>query len=189
MTEPARQITSDTTLYGFETRDIDNRRVAPEERKTHDIKQLWQRSHEILGLALQGLKQTEIAKVLNITPQTVSNCLNSELGRQKLSHLRGERDDEYKKINERVMKLVHKSLDTYEQIFVKGDVDMELKKKTADTITLDLAGMRAPTKVESKNLNVHATTEDIEAFKKRGLAAARESGLLVTVEGESPPDS
>ena len=39
-------------LYGYETRDLDLRRK--DERKTYDIKQMWQRTHEIINLAALG---------------------------------------------------------------------------------------------------------------------------------------
>jgi len=88
------------------------------------------------------MKQTEIAKILNITPATVSNCLNSTLGKEKLSEMRGERDEHYVKINEEIKKLTLKALQTYHQLFDRQGVDDKLKKETADTITLDIAGMR-----------------------------------------------
>ena len=168
------------SLYGFETRDVDNRRSGREH--TYDIKQLWQRSHEILGLALQGMKQTEIAKILNISPVTVSNTLNSTLGKEKLSGMRGERDDHYVKINEEIKKLTMKALNTYHKLFDTPSVDDKLKKETADTITLDIAGMRAPTKVDTKSLHMHATIEEIEEFKRRGLAAARDAGVVIDMQ-------
>jgi predicted transcriptional regulator len=169
------------SLYGFEFREVDNRRSDREH--SYDIKQLWQRSHEILGLAIQGLKNTEIAKILNITPQTVSNTLNSTLGREKLSELRGERDEHYTKVSEHVKALTIKALDTYHAIFDSPGVDSELKKKTADTITLDIAGMRAPTKVDTRSLHAHATIEEINDFKRRGMEAIRESGFNIN-EGD-----
>lgn len=171
---------SQLSLYGFEMRDVDNRRTGRE--NTHDIKQLWQRSHEILGLALQGMKQTEIAKVLNISPVTVSNTLNSTLGKEKLSVMRGERDEHYVKVNEEIKKLTIKALNTYHKLFDTPSVDNELKKEVADTITLDIAGMRAPTKIDNKSLHMHATVEEIEEFKRRGLAAAHESGIVIEVQ-------
>src|SRR4030067_2127784 len=170
------------SLYGFEVRDIDNRRT--DRSQTYDIKQLWQRSHEILGLALQGMKQVEIAKILNISPVTVSNTLNSTIGKEKLSVMRGERDEHYVAVSEEVKKLTMKALDTYHKLFDSPNVDMKMKKETADTITRDIAGMRAPTKVDTRTLHAHATMEEIEEFKKRGLEAARESGMLAVVEGE-----
>lgn len=167
------------SLYGFEVREVDNRRTGREH--THDIKQLWQRQHEILGLALQGMKQTEIAKILNITPATVSNCLNSTLGKEKLSGLRGERDEHYVQLSEEIKKLTMKAVNTYHKLFDGPSVDDKLKKETADTVMLDIAGMRAPTKVDTKSLHMHATIEEIEDFKRRGLAAAQESGILIEV--------
>lgn len=175
------------SLYGFETRDVDNRRT--ERSQTHDIKQLWQRSHEIIGLALQGHKYTDIAKILNISPVTVSNTLNSTLGKGKLSNMRGERDEHYKRVSEEIKKLTIKALDTYHKIFDSPNVDVEMKKETADTITLEIAGMRAPTKVDTRSLHMHATPEEIESFKQRGLQAARESGMLIEVEDETVPEA
>ena len=82
-------------LYGFEFREPDKRRVPTEERKTYDIQSLWQRNHEIINLAARGFNNVTIAEILNINPQTVSNTLNSELGKRKLSEWHG-----------RIMKLV-----------------------------------------------------------------------------------
>ena len=176
--QPATQV----SLYGFETRDVDNRRS--DRAETHDIKQLWQRSHEILGLALQGMKQVDIAKILDISPVTVSNTLNSTLGKQKLSEMRGERDEHFVKVSEEIKKLTIKALNTYHQLFDSPSVDAKMKKETADTITLEIVGMRAPTKIDSRSLHAHATLDEINDFKRRGLEAARESGMLVTVEDE-----
>jgi predicted transcriptional regulator len=176
------QSQGEISLYGFEMREVDNRRTGRE--NTYDIKQLWQRSHEILGLALQGLKQTEIAKVLNISPVTVSNTLNSTLGKEKLSALREGRDEHYVKVSEEIKQLTLKALKTYHYLFDSANVDAKMKKETADTVTLDIAGMRAPTKVDTRTLHAHATLEEINEFKRRGLEAAKEAGVLIQIEPE-----
>lgn len=168
-----------TTLYGFEVRKNDNRRNAPEQPKSYNIKQLWQRSHEIIGLALQGFKQVEIAEILNIHPATVSNTLNSELGKEKLSDLREKRDEDIVDVSKEIARLSAKALKVYEQIFDTPSGDLELKKKTADTILMEIGGHRAPTKIQSQSLHFHATNKEIEDFKSRGLQAARDSGMLV----------
>lgn len=168
------------SLYGFEMRDVDNRRTGRE--SIHDIKQLWQRSHEIIGLALQGMKNTEIAKILGITPQTVSNTLNSTLGREKLSDMREERDEHYVEVSKQVRELTIKALAVYRNLFDSPSVDPELRKKTADTVTLDIAGMRAPTKVDTRTLHAHATIEEINDFKRRGLEAIKEAGYSTQQE-------
>ena len=169
------------SLYGFEVREPDKRRVDDEERKTYDIKQLWQRSHEIIGLALQGLKQVEIAKALNITPQCVSNTLNSTLGQNKLSEMREKRDEGIIDVSKRIAELQAKALRVYEEIFDQdpGNCNYELKMKAADTVTMELGGFRAPTRIDTRSMHFVATEKELEEYRQRGLRAARESGMLV----------
>lgn len=167
----------ETTLYGFEVREPD-RRVTGREKPT-EIKRLWQLSHEIIGLALRGQTNKEIAEQLGVTPVTVSNTLNSKLGKEKLSRLRKERDEDIVNVAEEVAKLSKKALQVYERIFDNPDSSEKLRKEAADTVLMDLGGHRAPTKVDSRHLSVYATAEEIEAFKKRGIEAAREAGILI----------
>lgn len=170
------------SLYGFEMRTPDNRRALEGERKTYNIKQLWQRNHEILRLALIIPKHKEIARLLGITEATVSNTLNSELGRKKLSLLRQKRDDETYDVLEEVAKLLPKAIETYENILNGDPGTTKMMKETADTLTMDIGGYRAPTKTQSASAHVFMTPDDIADFKKRGIAAARASGMIVDAE-------
>lgn len=178
-------------LYGFECRDQDQRRKPADERKTYDIKQMWQRSHEVVNLAARGFKQTEIAEILNIHPQTVSNLLNGKLCQQKLAEVRKSRDDEAKVTCEKINALTQKALQTYHEIFddESGQCTMKDKKSVADTVLLELSGLRAPTRIQSMTASMTLTKEDLDEFKRRGRQAARESGLLVedeeVIDGET----
>ena len=173
------------SLYGFEFREVDQRRAEPEVRKTYDIKQMWQLTHEICILAVRGFKNVQIAEILDITPQTVSNTLNSTLGMEKVSELRGERDGDAKKVAEKIRILTDKALTTYNNLFDKEGTDPELKKKTADTVVLELSGLRVPTRIQGFHVSAVLTKEELEHFKERGIKAARESGLITeVVEGE-----
>ena len=158
-------------LYGFQSRDVDQRRVPEgENRKTYEIKQLWQRSHEIINLAVRGYKSVDIAEILSITPATVSNTLNSELGELKLSELRQGRDEEAKKVGEKIRVLTNRAINTYNEIFDNstGEFSAEDKRKTADNIMLELSGLRAPTKIQSQTITTQLTSEELESFKNRG---------------------
>ena len=170
------------SLYGFEMREPDLRRS--DERKTYDIKQLWQRSHEILSLAVRGLKQTEIAEALNISPQTVSNTLNSDLGMQKLSILRKDSDEKAAVAAEKIDILTQQALAVYGEIFEddSGQVNLMDKKKTSDSVILDLSGLRVPVKVQSHGIHTTASLKEIEEFKQRGIKAAREAGMIIDIE-------
>lgn len=177
--------TVQTSLYGFEVRKPDKRRAEPEERKTYNIQQLWQRTHEIIALTLIGMKEVEVAKSLNIHPQTVSNTINSELGKKKLSEMREERDKSFTKVAEETARLFPLAMKTYERI-LEGEEKSKLQKETADTIVMDIGGYRAPTKTQSESVHAFLSKEDIEEFKKRGTEAAKASGMLVEeiLEGE-----
>lgn len=164
-------------LYGFEFRDHDKRRVPACER-SFQAKQLWQRHHEIVNLAARGFKQKEIAEILNITPQTVCNTLNGELGMRKLSDIRKDRDDEARKVSEKIRVLTDKALATYHEIFDSDMATLSEKKSAADTVVLELSGLRVPTKTQNATATFRISPEELELFKKRGLEAAKESGLI-----------
>jgi len=170
-------------LYGFEFLDIDRRRVPEGQDRKCEIKQLWQRNHEIVNLAARGFKHAEIAEILNITPATVSNTLNSELGQMKLSEIRLERDNEAKKVSEKIRVLTNKALEVYHKIFddESGECSLKDKKDVADTVALELSGLRAPTRIQSHSVHTTLTAEEIKAFKERGIRAAKESGMI-TIE-------
>lgn len=176
-------------LYGFEMRDFDDRRSDPGERKTYNIKQLWQRNHEILRLAVLGYKSAQIATLLGITPETVSNTLNSDLGMEKLSVLRQERDKKTVDVVEEVNKLMPKALATYEKILDDEKESAKLKKEVADTVLMDIGGHRAPAKVQGQFAHAHLIKEEIDKLKQRGIEAARESGMLIEYHPEEHNDS
>ena len=180
-------------LYGFDFRDVDLRRVAEgQEKKTYNIKALWQRSHEIINLAARGFKQVQIADILNIHEQTVSNTLNSELGQKKLAELRGARDEEAKITIEKIRVLADKALQTYNEIFDNEDGQATLKdrKDVADTVLLELSGLRAPTKIHTSSVSTVLTAEEIENFKNRGVKAAKEIGLdIIDVTPKEPNET
>lgn len=160
-------------LYGFEFLEHDKRRAVGE-RDTYEIKQLWQRSHEIINLAARGFKNVDIAEILNITPQCVSNTLNSELGQRKLSDIRLDRDEEAKKVSEKIRVLTNKAIETYHEIFDNegGEFTPDERRKTADNTLNELSGLRAPTRIQSFGVSTVLTAEELKAFKERGMAAA-----------------
>lgn len=170
-------------LYGQEFRDIDKRRVAEDEaRKTYDVKGLWQRHHEIINLHVRGFGNIDIAKIVGCTPQTVSNTVNGELAEKKISEIREIRDEESKVVAENIRVLTDKALQTYHEIFdnENGEATLKERKDVADTVTLELSGLRAPT----KHISATLTGEEIEAFKARGREAAVEEGKIIDVEVE-----
>ena len=163
----------------------DGRRSA--NRKTYDIKRLWERNQEIINLAVLGTSQQTIAETLGVCPATVSNTLNSTLGKLKLSSMRVARDEDTWDAAKKIQELAKKSLEFYESIL--GDeikdsdgrpaVPISTKVAVARHVTNDLSGLRAPTKVEGRFAHAYLTTEDIERLKEQGRNAAKEMGTIV----------
>jgi predicted transcriptional regulator len=171
-------------LYGFEYLIEDRRRLPEDKPRKVEIQSLWQRSHEIVNLAARGLKYEEIASFLNISRQCVSDTLNSELGKHKLAEIRRCRDEETKVVSEKIRHLTNKALKVYNDIFddESGECNLNDKKKAADTVILELSGLRAPTKVQTTNTSMQLSKEDLERFKARALKAAEEAGIVIDIE-------
>jgi len=174
-------------LYGFDFLEADQRRASEGRRKTYEIKQLWQRSHEIVNLAAQGFKNVEIAQILNVTPECISQTLNSELGMKKLSEIRQDRDQEAKKISEKIRVITDKCLTVYHEIFddESGELGLKDKGNFASEFLKEMSGLRAPTKIQSHNIHTSLTREELEEFKKRGQQASQEAGFVYITEVSS----
>ena len=194
---PEVELQTRNNLYGFEFLEPDKRRRPDQfeegesEPLKYEIKQLWQRSHEIVNLSAAGYKNKEIAQILNISPITVSNTLNGKLGQHKLSEIRGDRDREAKKTVEKIRVLTNKALNVYHEIFdnESGKATLKDQKSVADTVVLELSGLRVPTKVQSHSVHTSLTKDEIESFKERGTKAAQESGIVIDVESKGAEDA
>ena len=180
-------------LYGFDFLEPDRRRRVdqytsdePEPLK-YEIKQLWQRSHEIVNLSACGYKNKEIAQILNISPVTVSNTLNGELGQAKLSEIRQDRDREAKKTVEKIRVLTDKALNVYHEIFdnESGQASLKDQKAVADTVVLELSGLRVPTKVQSQSVHTILSKDEIESFKDRGKQSIKSAEKVIDIEPET----
>jgi len=164
-------------LYGLALKD--KRRVKDDKRKTYQIKQLWNLSNEILRLSVLGLKGKRIAEYLGCTPETVSNTINSDLGKAKLLTMRGARDAETIDVATEIKKMVPKALDTYEEILKADDerISFSLRKVTADKV-VELGGYEPP----KKHLVGHFDIDEIEALKVRGKELAKVNGAIIDLE-------
>lgn len=173
-------------LYGFEFLEPDERRVDSSDRKNYQIKSLWQRHHEIINLTIRGMKQVDIAEFLNIHPQTVSDVLNSQLAKMKISEIRKEKDEDAKKFHEKITRLTDKALNQYNKMFddESGEVSVEQKRRVAENVLMELSGLRSPTRVQSENISYRLTPEEFQAFLERGRKAAEAVGEPIVIPEE-----
>jgi hypothetical protein len=87
--------------------------------------------------------------------------------------------------------LTAKAIQTYHEIFDNEDGAATLRdrKDVADTVLLELSGLRTPTKIHTSNINMTLTPEEIESFKNRGIKAAKESGFEDVVDITPEPNA
>lgn len=117
-----------------------------------------------------GLSNTEIARELQVSKNTVDSWVGSELFQREVEILSGAMDADTIDIGKRIREFAPKALDYLEKI-VLGQQDGErasvaLKTKVADKF-LDRAGYVAPKVIQGQHLHGHFTAEDIEDIKRR----------------------
>ena len=171
----------DEVLSG-EILPVDGREVPHNLRRTYDIKQLWERHHEIMNLHSLGYKGTEIAKILCIEPQTVSNTINSSLGKIKEAELREIRNGNNRIRLEQINILTDKALAKYYEVLESDHATLKEQIEVADTVVKELSGLRQPLRVDARSASVTLTGEDLERLKARGFAVMKEAGLIAAEE-------
>lgn len=160
-------------------------------RTGYDPIALNDRHQEIINLVALGIPHNVVAESLNVHPATVSNAVNSTLGREKLALIRGARDADTVDIAKRMQNLIPKALDVYDKILsdesdlgklAHGGADIKLQEKTAATILRDFSGLAVPKKMVVGH--AHLTPDLIDEIKKQGREAAKECGLMEIIEPE-----
>ncbi len=141
-------------------------------KKIHDS------HHSIMRLLLVDHKLTnnEIAAIVGVTPQTVSNTRNSPLVRQQLDVLHATKMNAVINVNEAIKALAPNAVGVLKDVMACGTKDSD--KLTAARDVLDRAGHKPDT-----NVNIRAgilVKSDLDDIKKR----AEESGLMAVKKEE-----
>jgi hypothetical protein len=149
----------------------DGRRVDPNQRKVFTVENIWDSHREIVRLAVTGMKQCDIAKTMNITPEMVSYTMNSPIVKRELDIARGARDVDAIDVAKRIQEVAPEALTVLEGLLKTAND--AIKFRTAADI-LDRAGHAAVKTLRTENLSVHLNKEDLDEIKQR----AREIGLV-----------
>ena len=135
--------------------------------KSYDIKRLWGQQKEILRLISSGLyNNKQIAEMVGVTPQTVSNIINSALGKQTLDMLQGAADSETVDLMVKIRALAPIAISVQEEILLADETSSRLKNDISNKM-LDRAGYTPVSKNLNLNLNAGLNNEDLAAIKKR----------------------
>lgn len=138
--------------------------------------------HEIIRLTLLGWKGTEVAKYLQVTPVTVSNCLASDKARNVLRLLTQKRTEASVDLQQIMMNNAPVVHDVLFEGIMDPDTPITVRMKEAREY-LGICGFVKPQKIQAQSLHAHLTLDEIKEIKARALSRAREAGLLFEGEG------
>jgi len=140
----------------------------PSGDRVYNIQQIWQNHHEVLRLKLLGLKNKRIAEICNLTPEMVSNIINSPVARTRLEEMQAARDLDAVDVGKKIQTLQVKAVDFLEEVLEDDSAMTSTRVKVAQDL-LDRGGHGAVRRQEI--LSAHLTSEDIERIKERAIAA------------------
>ena len=143
--------------------------------RRYQIQNLWDIHHEIIRLAVLGMKHVDIARDLGITAVTVSTCLNSEVGRRQLALMRGARDADTVDLSIEIRKRAPQAFKLLQEYMENEDFDPKQRIAIAMD-TMDRAGFGAPKIIEGRMIHAHLTADEIETIKR----TARENSMIAT---------
>lgn len=153
--------------------------------RKYQPKQLNEKHHEILRLAMLGYSNVDIAKRLSCTPATVSTVRNSGLGRMQASLLKAEADHSAIETAKRIRELAPDALEAIQMLMRDEEAPAHVRLSAAKDL-LDRAGYAAPKQVNVSSTHVSLSGEDLEGLKAIALQRAQMNGLVIDV---TPEDS
>jgi len=142
----------------------------PTGHRKWEIQHLWEVQHEVIRRLVIGQKPKDIARELDITPQTVSNIQNSRIARQEIERLRAERDQSAVNILDQVKSLAPKAVEVLKEVMDDPGARPSERIAAAKDV-LDRSGY-APVKKVAE-LHAHLTPDDIARLREKGNEVAR----------------
>jgi len=139
---------------------------------------MWNLHHEIARRLVLGQKNTEIAKALDITPQTVSNVKCSPVVQEQMLILNGTRDVETMDLKREIEEIIPDAVFLLKDI-IRGqgqaqNASLTLRAKESNNM-LARVGHGVPQKIQSESVNIQLTSKDILDIKRR---AAENSDVI-----------
>jgi predicted transcriptional regulator len=136
----------------------------PTGNRKYNIKEMWDCHHEVVRLALLGLKHVDIANTLGVTPVMVSYTLNSPIVKRQLAIMRGARDAEAVDVAAQIKALAPKAVEVLEGLLESESEGMKFKAATG---VLDRAGHAPVQRLQASMAVGHFTADEIAEIKNR----------------------
>lgn len=136
--------------------------------KSWEIKELRGLHHTIIRLHCSGMGNKDIADQLGITPQTVSNTINSQIGKQQIAIMQASLDASFIETQRHLNELAPLAVLALGSLIIDKDEPGAVKVRAAKEV-LDRTGHSGV----QKHLHAHVTSDEIAAIKERALATGQ----------------
>lgn len=164
----------DKDSKGISLSDIDSSR-----QKEWELQRLRGVHFSIIRLHCAGLRNVEIAERLGITSATVTNVLNSEVGRQQIAIIQATRTGTFVETQTHIEELAPVAVLTLGNVLLDPAAKHGDKIRAADSL-LDRAGFKQP----DRTVHEYLSSDDLEDIKKR----ARQNGILANADATDVED-
>lgn len=154
----------------------------PTTHRRYQVEQMWDVHHEVVRLALIGMKSVDIADHLGISPVMVSYTLRSPIVQEKMNQLQAVRDIDAIDVAKEIKELAPRAVQVLGEL-LECELPNVRAKAAADL--LDRAGHAAVRTIKTENLHAHFSAEEIADIKNR----AKNIGLCVFDTLEMQPIS
>lgn len=144
----------------------------PETHRKYQIEQMWDIHHEVVRLALIGMKSVDIADHLGVSPVMVSYTLRSPIVQEKMNQLQAVRDIDAIDVAKEIQELAPRAVRVLGELL---ECELPNVRAKAATDLLDRAGHAAIRTIRTENLHGHFSADEIKEIKDR----ARNIGLSI----------
>lgn len=145
----------------------------PTTHRKYQVEQMWEVHHEVVRLALIGMKSVDIADHLGISPVMVSYTLRSPIVQEKMNQLQAVRDIDAIDVAKEIQELAPQAVRVLGELL---ECELPNIRMKAATDVLDRAGHAAVRTIKTENLHAHFSSEEIADIKNR----AKSIGLCIS---------
>ena len=162
----------------FERDPNERRKLVPGTvRKTQVVREMNERHHEIARMVILGYRNTEIAKILNISKEFVCAVRNAPPVKEQVAILAGARDAE----TVDVAKQIQLALPDCVKYLIETVPDVEISDnlRSRNAFGLLAVGGHGPAKnINVKGVHAVLTADDIKEIRDNAANVAIEIGIM-----------
>lgn len=151
----------------------------PSRENLPDLKRLKPLHYEILRLTYLTYTREEVAKYMNVTPQTVTNTINSTLGQEELERLKADDAQQTQVLKNRIAEVRPEALKILVEDMKDKEVSAAVRSGNAKFILGELAGL---TIKDTPNNPNHLTPAQMEAIKQLAIQSRQRSDERSMIE-------